>query len=78
MKTLISASVIAFGVLALPAMAEESDVFSDINDTAPVTRAFDDLEDTMPRTGDYFEGLDETAPHAPIVSSGNGRVRTGR
>ncbi len=80
MKTLLSASILALGLFATSAQAAEKDIFTDINQTAPLAGTFDDLNqtaprspyaslnDTAPRSGGLYEDLQDTAPHAPGTS----------
>jgi hypothetical protein len=64
MKTLISASIIAFGLFTASAQAAPKDIWTEINETAPRS-VFDDLNQTAPKG--VFEQLNETAPRSDGV-----------
>jgi hypothetical protein len=68
MKTLISASIVAIGLFSGAAQAAQRDVFTGINETAPLSRTFEDLNQTAPKSN--FEQLNETAPRSDGVYGG--------
>lgn len=73
MKTLLTASVLALGLFS-SAQAAPRDVFTQINETAPLQGVFEDLNKTAPRSvwtdlnetapRTYFDDLNETAPRS--------------
>lgn len=64
MKTLVCASALIFGVLAGEARAEKS-IFDQINETAPRSSVFEDLNLTAPKS--VWDTLNETAPRSDSV-----------
>ena len=74
MKTLITASVVALGLFSASAQAAPRDVFTQINETAPLQGVFEDLNKTAPRSvwtdlnettpRTYFDDLNESAPRS--------------
>ncbi|MGE5511758.1 MAG: hypothetical protein ACM31O_10970 [Bacteroidota bacterium] len=65
MKTLISASILALGLFTASAQAAPRDVFTDINQTAPLASTFEDLNQTAPKG--VFDQLNDTAPRSDGV-----------
>lgn len=64
MKTLVCASALIFGVLAGEARAEKS-IFDQINETAPRSNVFEDMNLTAPKS--MWDSLNETAPRSDGV-----------
>ncbi len=65
MKTLISASIVALGLLTVSAQAAPKDIWTEINETAPRSGIFEDLSNTAPKG--VFDQLNETAPRSDGV-----------
>ena len=74
MKSLITASVIALCLFSASAQAAPRDVFTQINETAPLQSVFEDINKTAPRSvwtdlnetapRTYFDDLNESAPRS--------------
>ena len=64
MKTLVSAAALILGVLAGEAHAEKN-IFDQINETAPRSSVFEDLNLTAPKS--VFETLNKLAPRSDGV-----------
>jgi len=65
MKVLLCASALFLGVLAGQAQAAEKSIFTQINESAPRSGVFEDLNLTAPKG--VFETLNETAPRSDGV-----------
>ena len=62
MKTLISTSIVALSLFTVSAQAASKDVWTQINETAPHSGTFQDLNNTAPKS--VFDQLNETAPRS--------------
>jgi len=65
MKALISASIIALGLFAGSAQAAQKDIFTQLDETAPLSATFEDLNQTAPHSS--FSQIQDTAPRSDGV-----------